>query len=113
MGNRRCDILTDQPLMSETFVRLLIDARKFLDVIIIDTAPLLPVVDSRYIAPHVDLTVLSVRENATNQLSLRQAHDQLARSLRRQGRILTVINSVGKDDPKSRYDGYYGDTSKG
>lgn len=113
MGNRRSDIPTDQPLMSETFVRLLNDARKILDVIIIDTAPLLPIVDPRYVAPHVDLAVLSVRGNATNQSSLRQAHDQLARSLRRQGRILTVINSVGTDGPKSRYDGYYGDTSKG
>ncbi len=108
MGNRRSDIPTDQPLMSETFARLLADARKMLDVIVIDTAPLLPIVDPRYIAPHVDLAVLSIQTNATSQTDLRVAHEQLEGTMTQAGRIVTILNSAGMDGLAGRYDGYYG-----
>jgi succinoglycan biosynthesis transport protein ExoP len=108
MGNRRSDIPTDQPLMSETFARLLRDARKVLDVIVIDTAPLLPIVDPRYIAPHVDLAVLSVQASATSQSDLRAAYEQLEGAMAQAGRIVTLLNSVGTDGLRDHYDGYYG-----
>ncbi len=113
MGNRRSDIPTDQPLMSDTFSRLLRDARKMLDVIIIDAAPLLPIVDPRYIAPLVDLAVLSVQANATSQSDLRAAYDQLEGGMSESHRILTVLNSAVSDGQLSRFHGYYGGYAEG
>ncbi|NBT52058.1 MAG: hypothetical protein EBT12_11000, partial [Marivivens sp.] len=58
MGRRRSMVPTDAPLQSTTFRDLISNARGALDVIIIDTAPLVPVVDARYIAPLADCAVL-------------------------------------------------------
>ena len=108
MGRRRSMVPTDAPLQSTTFRDLISNARGALDVIIIDTAPLVPVVDARYIAPLADCAVLCVRHGITKQSELRNSFDQLTDSLRSDAEVVTVLNCYEGRDKTYRYDGYYG-----
>ena len=112
MGRRRSMVPTDAPLQSTTFRDLISNARGALDVIIIDTAPLVPVVDARYIAPLADCAVLCVRHGITKQSELRTSFDQLTDSLRSDAEVVTVLNCYEGRDKTYRYDGYYGYAGK-
>ena len=112
MGRRRSMVPTDAPLQSTTFRDLIANARGALDVIIIDTAPLVPVVDARYIAPLADCAVLCVRHGITKQSELRTSFDQLTDSLRSGAEVVTVLNCYEGRDKTYRYDGYYGYAGK-
>ena len=112
MGRRRSMVPTDAPLQSTTFRDLISNARGALDVIIIDTAPLVPVVDARYIAPLADCAVLCVRHGITKQSELRNSFDQLTDSLRSDAEVVTVLNCYEGRDKTYRYDGYYGYAGK-
>ena len=112
MGRRRSMVPTDAPLQSTTFRDLISNARGALDVIIIDTAPLVPVVDARYIAPLVDCAVLCVRQGITKQSELRTCFDQLTDSLRSDAEVVTVLNCYEGREKSYRYDGYYGYAGK-
>mgnify|MGYP001159353015 CR=1 FL=1 len=111
MGRRRSNVPTDAPLQSAAFEELLKNAREALDVIIIDTAPLVPVVDARYVAQHVDCVVMCVRYGVTNQSDLRMAHEQLLDSISPDTSLLTVLNAFEGQEKSYRYTGYYGYTS--
>lgn len=78
LGQGNATTPTDQVLQSNTFMRLIEGARAAFDVIIIDTAPVLPVVDARYIAAHCDCAVICVRAAKTGQVELRSAHEILS-----------------------------------
>ncbi len=108
MGRRRSDTPTDAPLQSQAFQELLNKAREALDVIVIDTAPLVPVVDARYIAPYADCVVLCVRFGITNQSDLRNSYEQLMDSVREDTKIVTVLNCFEGRENTYRYSGYYG-----
>jgi Mrp family chromosome partitioning ATPase len=108
MGRRRSDTPTDAPLQSQAFQELLNNAREALDVIVIDTAPLVPVVDARYIAPYADCVVLCVRFGITNQSDLRNSYEQLMDSVREDTKIVTVLNCFEGRENTYRYSGYYG-----
>lgn len=108
MGRRRSDTPTDAPLQSQAFQNLLNNARDALDVIVIDTAPLVPVVDARYIAPYADCVVLCVRFGITNQSDLRASYEQLMDSVRPDTKIVTVLNCFEGRENTYRYSGYYG-----
>ena len=112
MGRRRSMVPTDAPLQSTTFRDLISNARGALDVIIIDTAPLVPVVDARYIAPLADCAVLCVRHGITKQSELRTCFDQLTDSLRSDAEVVTVLNCYEGRKKYYRYDGYYGYVGK-
>ncbi|NVJ95943.1 MAG: AAA family ATPase [Marivivens sp.] len=112
MGRRRSMVPTDAPLQSTTFRDLISNARGALDVIIIDTAPLVPVVDARYIAPLADCAVLCVRHGITKQTELRTCFDQLTDSLRSDAEVVTVLNCYEGREKSYRYDGYYGYAGK-
>lgn len=81
LGSRRSDVPTDQLVQSEAFLLLLETARQSFDVIIIDGPPLLPVVDSRYIAAQADQVLLCVRANQTTQGEVRAVWAQFADSV--------------------------------
>lgn len=81
LGSRRSDVPTDQLVQSEAFLLLLEAARQSFDVIIIDGPPLLPVVDSRYIAAQADQVLLCVRANQTTQGEVRAVWAQFADSV--------------------------------
>lgn len=98
LGNRRSDMPTDQLLLSDAFNRLLASARKLFDVIIIDTPPIVPIVDARYIAQSVDCGVICVRSSKTNQADLRNAYSQLNDAIAHDASIFTLLNFSNESD---------------
>lgn len=76
-GRDRSGAPTDVLLQSARFRALVEDARQSFDVVVIDTPPMLPLVDAQYIAPMADCTVLCTRAGETGQADVRQALEQL------------------------------------
>ncbi|WP_380056718.1 GumC family protein [Falsihalocynthiibacter sp. SS001] len=108
MGRDRADVPTDQMVQSDAFHKLLATAREAMEVIIIDTSPLLPVVDARYIAPVADVVIDCVRFGMTEQRDLRGAYAQLAGSVAPKTPILSLLTYDESKASGYRYDGYYG-----
>lgn len=77
MGAGRSEFATDQLLNTTTFETLLNQARNVFDVVVVDSPPLLPVVDARYLANHADAIILAVKWAATSQSDLRAAAQAL------------------------------------
>ncbi len=107
VGRERSGQPTDQLVQSEAFLNVIKDACKRFDVVVIDTPPLIPVVDARYIAMQVDCAVFSVRAGETSQSDVRFAHDQLRDYMAEDAVILAVLNFHVGQESASRYSGYY------
>lgn len=106
-GRERSGQPTDQLVQSEAFRAIIEDGAKKFDVVIIDTPPLISVVDARYIAMQCDCVVFTVRAGETSQSDVRYAHDQLRDYMKEDSTILSVLNfHVGKESD-SGYSGYY------
>lgn len=108
IGQKKPNVPTDAPLQSTAFVNMVVQARKSFDFIIIDSAPLLPVVDTRYIAPHVDAAVMCVRYGVPSQTEVRSACDQLISASRGRAKTMAVLSCSESQNRTYRYDGYYG-----
>ncbi|WP_243394463.1 GNVR domain-containing protein [Yoonia maritima] len=108
LGRKKSNIPTDAPLQSDVFIELINGARSSFDVIIIDTAPLAPVVDTRYVAPHVDAAVLCVRFGEASQSEVRSAFEQLVKAGRGNVKIVTALSCFEGGARNYRYDSYYG-----
>lgn len=106
-GRQRPDAPTDQPIQSDAFRRLIEDARQSFEVIVIDTPPLIPVVDARYVAAMADAVVMCVRTGETSQADARAAHDQLADHAAPTTTILTVLTFQTATEHGYKYSGYY------
>ncbi len=108
MGCARSEFPTDQLLTSSRFEQLLSQARDVYDVIIIDSPPLLPVVDARYIAHYADAVVLLVKWAATSQSDLRAAAQPLIEAMDGEAAFLPVLNQVPerRNLPHYGYGGY-------
>ncbi len=105
---------TDQLLNSPTFASLLDMVRDAFDVIILDSPPLLPVVDTRYLAQTADIAVLVVRFANTTQGEVREAASQVQEVLRPGVRLLGVLSRQTQRTGRrgyynGTYAGYYGD----
>lgn len=108
LGSRRANVPTDAPLQSDAFRDLVANARTAFDVVVIDSAPLIPVVDTQYIAPLVDAAVICVRFGEASQVELRTAYAQLRDTLPVEADVLSVLNCFEGGVQSYRYDGYYG-----
>ena len=108
MGAARSDVPTDQLLNSATFETLLDQARDVYDIVIIDSPPLLPIVDARYIAHNADAVVLVVRWAATSQTDLRAAVQPLRAAMRPEAALIPVLNQQRSDQLSARNDPYAG-----
>lgn len=64
-------------LNSETFRRTVAKVRELFDVVVVDTAPLLPVADGSQIAAHAEATVLVVRASRTTREQITRAVETL------------------------------------
>lgn len=78
LGNKRADVPTDQLVLSDAFLSLLQTARESFDVIILDSPPMLPVVDARYLVDLADHVLLCVRSEQTSQGAVRAVWAQLS-----------------------------------
>ncbi|PTQ70120.1 CpsD/CapB family tyrosine-protein kinase, partial [Celeribacter persicus] len=108
LGRSRADVPTDQLLQSAAFSELLTSARQSMDVVIIDTPPVLPVVDARYIAPLVDAIVLIVKYGSTSQGDVRDSFTQIDAVKYEETPIFTVLNFDETKMRDSAYYSYYG-----
>lgn len=112
LGAGIAEIPTDQLLASPVFESLIAYAREIYDLIVIDTPPLLPVVDGRYVALHADNVVLCTRWASTPQGDVRRAAEQVQMSMRRDTGLIAVLVGVGESrgglfGGRSDYSGRY------
>lgn len=106
-GRERSGQPTDQLVQSEAFRAVIEDGCRRFDVVIIDTPPVIPVVDARYIAMQCDCAVFCVRAGETSQSDVRYAFDQLVDYMPENSTILSVLNFHVGQESDSRYSGYY------
>lgn len=107
LGGGRPDVPTDS-LMGSKRMRDLIDAlRAQFDVIILDTAPVLPVVDTLYLLEEADAVLQVVRFASTNQRDVRRAHARLEQELAEGVEILPVLTMEQQRRGAYYYRGYY------
>lgn len=92
LGAKPADVPTDQLLDSSIFSYVLEQARQRFDIIILDTSPLLPVVDARYVAHFADAVVMPVRYATTSQADLRSAYQALTESTGTATDVYTVLS---------------------
>ncbi len=108
----RSAVPTDQLLNSQPFKTVLDLAAQNFDVVILDSPPLLPVVDTRYLARHADAIVHVVRFGTTKQGEVREAAAQLRDHIGKDVHYIGVLNleesGGGAYGYYGRY-GYYGD----
>lgn len=87
--------------------------REEFDIVILDSPPVLPVVDSRYLAQVADIIVMIVRFANTTQSEFREAATQLAEVAQPGVRLLGALNrnagNTSRRYYESGYAGYYGE----
>ena len=103
---------TDQLVCSETFLNILAQARDVYDVTVIDSPPVLPVVDPRYVASYADLAVMVVKWGATGQGDLRMAAQHLRKSLKADAQLLPVLSHSRSAQAQASYGDYYSDNRR-
>lgn len=104
LGRGRAGIPTDQLLHSSAFESFIANARESMDIVLIDTSPIVPVVDARYVIPLADAVVMVVRHASTSQSYIREAYTQIADTAGERVRVFTVLNC---DEKKLKAYGYY------
>ena len=106
LGSTRSEFPTDQLLSSSTFEALLTQARDVYDIVIVDSPPLLPVVDARYIAHYADAVVMVVKWAATNQIDLKAATVPLRAAMKPGAAFHPVLGQVRGQKSNSDYSNY-------
>ena len=109
MGSKRSDIPTDQLITSEAFARLIAAAVKNFEVVILDTPPVLPVVDGLYLSQYADAVVFVVRWSSTAQAEVRNALGRLDQAKNPEAPMLAILNQQVRSQSRygKNYDGYY------
>ncbi len=102
-GGGRSNEPTDQLLGSQTFASLLKAARERFDYIVIDSPPVLPVVDARYLSQYADLVIQVVRHASTTQTEARSAATQLQETMAPGARFVGLLSH----EVRPRRQGYY------
>jgi|TARA_A100001391_G_scaffold196597_2_gene175424 capsular exopolysaccharide synthesis family protein len=109
VGSKRSDIPTDQLITSEAFARLIAAAVKNFEVVILDTPPVLPVVDGLYLSQYADAVVFVVRWSSTAQAEVRNALGRLDQAKNPEAPMLAILNQQVRSQSRygKNYDGYY------
>lgn len=112
LGAQQNNFATDQFLVSDTFETLIKQAQEQFDIVVIDSAPLLPVVDARYIIHYADAVALVVRWAATSQSELRSVIPVILDAMQPNASIFPILNQQQKTRSLI-YQGYYKSYSYG
>lgn len=107
LGKGRSATPTDQLVSSSEFEDIVRAGRQDFDITIIDSPPLLPVVDGRYLAKYADAVVMVVRWASTSQSELRTVRGQLRESMLSGAALLAVL-SHQEGSSRRKYAYYYG-----
>jgi polysaccharide biosynthesis transport protein len=111
-GRGRSDVPTDQLIASSRMESLIEGLRSEFDIIVMDSPPVIPVVDARYLARYADAVVMIVRHATTAQSDVRESVAQFRRSMRPDVPLLTVLNlAVVTGSAYYRYRGYYSEVA--
>ncbi|NBO21495.1 MAG: polysaccharide biosynthesis tyrosine autokinase, partial [Rhodobacteraceae bacterium] len=105
VAGERSSAPTDQLINSASFRSLLKVARENFDVIILDSPPLLPVVDARYLARYADAVLQVVRYGTTTQGEVREALAQLQEIMPERTAYFGILSH---EERGNRTGGYYG-----
>ncbi|MEM6638048.1 MAG: Wzz/FepE/Etk N-terminal domain-containing protein [Pseudomonadota bacterium] len=108
LGGQPSEIATDQLLASDPFQTLLDQMSENADVVIVDSPPIVPVVDARYIVPKADVVLMIVRCNSTKQSDMRHSMEQIKTAARADTEIFSVLNYKDLAFDRHRYYDYYG-----
>ncbi|MES2844216.1 MAG: Wzz/FepE/Etk N-terminal domain-containing protein [Pseudomonadota bacterium] len=113
MAGGRSTMPTDQMLGSQSFKTIITAARSSFGAIVIDSPPLLPVADTRYLAQVADVVLQVVRHATTTQGEAREAVHQIKENMRPGVHLLGVLSQVQASRGVGgynayRYSGYYG-----
>ncbi|MCE6959233.1 AAA family ATPase [Cereibacter sphaeroides] len=106
-GGSRARVPTDNLLTSQAFLAMLDGLRDRYAVVVIDTPPVLPVIDALLVARHADLVVMPVRFSHTDQPAVGEALRRIRMALPEGAQILPVLN-MEKGRGTGDYDSYYG-----
>ncbi len=109
VGSKRSDIPTDQLVTSNAFSRLVAAAAANFEVVILDTPPVLPVVDGLYLAQYADAVLFVVRWSSTAQTEVRAALGRFDQAKKPQAPVLGVLNQQVRGPTRygKNYSGYY------
>ncbi|GGA36304.1 GumC family protein [Pelagibacterium lentulum] len=100
---------TDQLLTSANFEKVLNAGRSRYEIIVLDTPPLEPIVDTIYLARHATAAVFVLRWAATAQKDAQRAFEQLRLSLEQEVPSIIVLNQFQFSRAKSSYYAEYFD----
>ncbi|MCE2749556.1 MAG: Wzz/FepE/Etk N-terminal domain-containing protein [Rhodobacter sp.] len=109
---RLANVPTDDLINSAAFRQMLADASALFDVVVIDSAPLLPLVDTTYIINHVDCVLLVVRYSTTTQGEVREAVKLISEIMTPETRCLAILSHDERQTLRSYAYGresYYGE----
>lgn len=112
-GGGRSNLPTDTLASSHRMEALVAQWRTHYEAIVFDTAPLLPVVDTLYLAHHADIIGMMVRFAATNQLDIKRAAERLWVDLGDGVPILPILSMEQRARRAYYYGGYYSGYTKG
>jgi len=101
LGHRGTDRPTDTLLGSVRFQRLIEEAAKTFEIVVLDTPPVEPVIDALYMAPLANIIILVTRWGSTAQRESKRAIASLTQAKNSTGRIISVLNA--KDQPKASH----------
>jgi len=108
VGGGRAKIPTDALISSPRAKKVLEVLREGFDYVILDTAPVLPVVDTLYLAPLVDGIILAVRYASTSQRDVTRAYQRITSEITDDTPILPVLTmEEGRRRQSYYYRGYY------
>lgn len=109
VGSKRSDIPTDQLITGDAFARLIGAAVENFEVVILDTPPVLPVVDGLYLSQYADAVLLVVRWSSTAQSEVRTAMGRLDQARNPDAPMLAVLNQQVRNQTRygKTYQGYY------
>lgn len=106
-GGARARVPTDTLLTSPRFVALLDRLRRDYELVLIDTPPVLPVIDPLLIVRHADLVVMPIRFGRTSQSAVRRTVSRISAELRPGAGLVPVLN-MEHGGADGYYRGYYG-----
>ncbi len=112
-AGERSTVPTGQLIDSRAFHGLLGAAVRSFDIVVLDSPPLLPVVDARYLARHADAAVLVVRQGLATQGELREALGQLHEAMRPGAFLCGILSHEDRTGRRQgrHGGGYFGDGS--
>lgn len=107
MGAKDSKTATDHLAASANFKTILQMALQNFDVVVLDTPPLLPASDARYMAHLADAAVLAVRHSATKQTVVQDSLAILRNEMPDHAKIFAVLNQDPLVQPEYDYLGYH------